>query len=92
MRNILLASVAVATLLGAGCADRPVYRADAPITTTEGVTVAVVGQKCDRRTRRDMNDVLDLVVQARLTNNGAAPVTMNRRFRGTAGGGSASRP
>jgi hypothetical protein len=60
--------------------------------TTEGVTVAVVGQKCDRRTRRDMNDILDLVVQARLTNNSAAPVTIDPSHIRLIVGGDATAP
>jgi hypothetical protein len=77
MRSTLLASLAVATLLGVGCASRPAYRADAPVTTPEGVTVALVGQKCDRRSRQDTNDILDLVVDARVTNNSPDPVTVD---------------
>ncbi|HVX93700.1 MAG TPA: hypothetical protein VHK47_02225 [Polyangia bacterium] len=92
MRNDLLASAAVAAVLAGGCATKPVYRAQAPVTTTDGVTVAVVGQKCDRRTRRDMNDILDLVVQARLTNDSATPLKINPSNIRLVVGGDSTKP
>jgi hypothetical protein len=51
-------------------------RADAPVAAG-AVTVALVGHKCDVRTRRDMNDILDLVVHVRLTNTGATPAPVD---------------
>jgi hypothetical protein len=63
----LLAVVAVA-----GCGDRPFLRADPPVTSG-GFSVALVGQRCRRRVRRDQNGILDLELAMRVENRDAAP-------------------
>jgi hypothetical protein len=79
-------AAALAAALGGGCADRPFLRAEPPVEQ-DGVTVSLAGQRCGRRTRRDLNDVLDLVLGVRVMNSGAAPVTIvPTRFLLVAGG------
>jgi hypothetical protein len=80
-----LVILAVAAVV-AGCADRPFLRAEPPVEQ-DGVTVSLAGQRCGRRTRHDLNDVLDLVLAVRVTNTGPAPVTIvPTRFLLVAGG------
>jgi hypothetical protein len=65
-----------AALAGGGCGgDRPFVRADAP-AARDGVTVSLAAQQCRRRTRRDQNDILDLVLALRVTNAGPPPLTV----------------
>jgi hypothetical protein len=68
-RLALLAAAAV------GCGDRPFLRAD-PTVTSGGVSVALVGQRCRRRVRRDQNGILDLELAMRVENRDAAPVAL----------------
>ena len=66
--------VACATVLGlVGCADRPFVRADAPVTS-DGVTMALVGQKCGREAWYENYDVLNLEMVVRVTNRTSIPV------------------
>jgi hypothetical protein len=62
--------------LAASCADRPFVRSDPPVASG-GVTVALAGQQCRRRVRHDQNGILDLVLALRVTNGGAAPITVD---------------
>jgi hypothetical protein len=59
-----------------GCGDRPFLRTDPPVAI-EGLSVALVGQRCGRRVRRDLNEILDLVLEVRVANAGPAPVTID---------------
>jgi hypothetical protein len=66
--------VACATVAGVvGCADRPFVRADPPVTS-DGVTMALVGQKCGREAWYENYDVLNLEMVVRVTNGTSSPV------------------
>jgi hypothetical protein len=67
---LLIPAIAVAML---GCSDRAFVRSDPPVST-EGVTVALVGQKCDREGWNEGYDVLDLEIVVRVTNHSASAV------------------
>jgi hypothetical protein len=72
--NMKLPVAVVLSLVGfAGCADRPFVRTDPP-AASEGVTVALVGQKCGREAWYENYDVLDLDVVVRVTNTSPLPV------------------
>jgi hypothetical protein len=65
-----------AAIAAGGCGgDRPFVRADAPVAR-DSVTVSLAGQQCRRRTRRDQNDILDLVLAVRVTNGAPAPLSV----------------
>ena len=79
MKNVFVASCAVpalAALLGAGCAERPFVRQDPPVSS-QGVTVSLAGEKCDREAWYENYDVLDLDMMVKVTNASSAPVTVN---------------
>jgi hypothetical protein len=74
MKLPVVSSLVALSLVGfAGCADRPFVRADAP-AASEGVIVALVGQKCGREAWYDNYDVLDLDMVVRITNTSQVPV------------------
>lgn len=95
--NMKLPVAAVFSLIGfVGCADRPFVRADAP-ASSEGVTVALVGQKCGREAWYENYDVLDLDMVVRVTNASPLPVQvipaqMRLLARGNSATPRASRP
>jgi hypothetical protein len=71
-------SLAVAVAMGTGllgCVNRPFVRLDPPVERA-GVAVALLGQRCGRRVRRDQNGILDLILAARVTNDRDEPVTV----------------
>ena len=68
--------VALAIAGGAvGCADRPFVRADPPVSN-DGVTVALVGQKCGREAWYENYDVLDLDMVIRVTNQTSEAISV----------------
>jgi hypothetical protein len=95
--NTKLPVIVALSLIGfAGCADRPFVRTDAP-ATSEGVTVALVGQKCGREAWYENYDVLDLDMVVRVTNASPLPVEvvpaqMRLLARGNSATPRASRP
>ena len=66
--------------LGAGCALRPAFRNDGPVTSHEGVELAVVGQRCDQfeEPHQYGNDLVESVVEVQVRNATPAPLTVRR--------------
>jgi hypothetical protein len=86
--RVPLVAVSIGLVLCA-CSERPFVRADPPASDAD-VTVSLVSQRCGRRTRRDLNDVLDLLLTVHVTNGGRAtaritPARIKLIFRGDAG-------
>ena len=70
--KVVLMAIVMAAL---GCAERPFVRADPPVSS-DGVTVALVGQKCGREAWYENYDVLDLDMVVQVTNGTAFPVAV----------------
>jgi hypothetical protein len=73
MASTLSLALATVVLSSAACADRPFVRVDPPVSS-QGVTVALVGQKCEREGWNEAYDVLDLEVVLRVTNGTPGPI------------------
>jgi hypothetical protein len=73
MKQILGLGLVAAMLSATGCAERPFVRADQPMTT-QGVTVALTGQKCGREGWNEAYDVLDLEMVVNVANGTMSPI------------------
>jgi hypothetical protein len=70
--NVSLLAISIG--LGAiGCADQPFVRADPPVSH-DGVTVALIGQRCGREAWYENYDVLNLDMIVRVRNQTSLPV------------------
>jgi hypothetical protein len=75
MKYIVVATVLPSLVALAGCTPRPFVRTDGPVTS-DGVAVALVGQRCGREPWDKYADVLTLDVRVQVTNASAEALAL----------------
>ena len=75
MKYVVVATALPSLVALASCAPRPFVRTDGPVTS-DGVAVALVGQRCEREPWDKYSDVLTLDMHVQVTNASAKALAL----------------